>query len=87
MQGLYGLSLEGLLGDLFALVTIVALALGWAVDHWRMASLRAENRLLQFRVGFMQMELEELGRKVTMTEDGMSVKRPDGTFSVGGIGP
>jgi hypothetical protein len=43
------------LRDLFAVVTIVALALGWGVDHWRMArevrlryaqaeSLRIENR-------------------------------------------
>ena len=29
------------LRDLFAVVTIVALALGWAVDHWRQAESQA----------------------------------------------
>ena len=34
------------LRDLFAVVTIVALALGWGLERWRASRLEKENRLL-----------------------------------------
>lgn len=49
------------LRDLFAVVTIVALALGWAVDHRRHRDLREENARLTLQVDFLTRFLESVG--------------------------
>jgi hypothetical protein len=50
------------LRDLFAVVTIVALALGWAVDHWRQseANFRLRLRAESVEERFAEMFLEDM---------------------------
>lgn len=66
------------LRDLFAAVTIVALALGWAVDHW----LNSDCAILEYRVRVLKAELERLGVKVTISENCISTVAPDGRSGV-----
>jgi hypothetical protein len=66
--------------DLFSRVTIVALCLGWAVDHWQHSevALRNKNHLLEYRTLLLKRELERLGVKVTITETSISTLAPNG---------
>lgn len=64
------------LRDLFAVVTIVALALGWWVDRSRLnsehraelARLREENDRLAFEVASLSGDLKRTGHGVTITK-------------------
>jgi hypothetical protein len=62
------------LRDLFAVVTIVALALGWAVDHWRsrkaLARAMAEARAAQVQANSLIVRLNGLGYLVDVAEGG-----------------
>ena len=63
-------------------MTIVALALGWGLDHWRhresaIRAIRREN-LLEYRTQLLKQELERLGVKVTITENRISTLAPNG---------
>jgi hypothetical protein len=61
------------LRDLFAIVTIVALALGWWLDRSRLAAMYArtayENAQLRIDVRFLADHLEEKGTKVFFKSD------------------
>jgi hypothetical protein len=68
------------LRDLFAVVSIVALALGWALDRARLsvekAQAHSEAERSQKRVTILKGELEDLGGEVTIGEKGVSVFLP-----------
>jgi hypothetical protein len=72
------------LRDLFAVVTIVALALGWWLDRSRLAeqrdTARRESEFQGFQADTMQAALEQGGSEVTVTSTGAHVSLPDGRF-------
>jgi hypothetical protein len=72
------------LRDLFAVVTIVALWLGWWLDRSRLAeqrnTARRESELQAFQVDTMQAALEQGGSEVTVTSTGAHISFPDGRF-------
>ena len=53
------------LRDLFAVVTIVALALGWWVDHRRQSRLQIENEYLRMQVEVLTSAMKQHGLTVT----------------------
>jgi Flp pilus assembly protein TadB len=61
------------LRDLFALVTIAALLLGWLVDHRRQAELEKENQRLAAQLEVMRALAKEMGYTVRVTLDGPAV--------------
>jgi hypothetical protein len=58
------------LRDLFAVVTIVALALGWWLDHRRHADVISTNDRLRLDLSFLASILEERGQSVIFYQNG-----------------
>jgi hypothetical protein len=61
------------LRDLFAVVTILALILGWLVDHRRHSHLREENDHLRYALETLGNEVERYGVKVSVEHQRVTV--------------
>jgi hypothetical protein len=74
------------LRDLFAVVTIVALGLGWLVDNLQRGAVRRENQVLRLQVELMKKELERGGAVVKLHANGVAIGTADRKVIGGNLG-
>ena len=72
------------LRDLFWLVLVVALCVGWWAEHQRQAvRLRDECSFQQWHFDIIADVLkDETGTKATVNSEGVTIRYPDGHFTV-----